>query len=229
MKVMPERKILIQTIQTNIVNRYDRSYSDLDTLRSLYYQSNNYSLKNSISDNYRSIFKYLIQSNNNSAISRNYNYEYDFDYSINDINSVISNYNSYYSDFSSSDYSIKNKLDQNLENLIQNKINFCIRKAKEYLNDKNYSSAKDYINKAYSTASNYGKSTYNIEEYRKKIYNAESDYYNSEGKKYFDKKDYDNAINYYNKALNYLSSYRDNSLENNIRQNIKEVENTKRI
>ena len=69
MKVMPERKILIQTIQTNIVNRYDRSYSDLDTLRSLYYQSNNYSLKNSISDNYRSIFKYLIQSNNNSAIS----------------------------------------------------------------------------------------------------------------------------------------------------------------
>ena len=218
----------IDTNNSNIVNKYGRSYSDLDTLSSLYYQSNNYSLKNSISDNYRSIFKYLIQSNNNSAISRNYNYEYDFDYSINDINNVISNYNSYYSYFSSSDYSIKNILDQNLENLIQNKINFCIRKAKEYLNDKNYSSAKDYINKAYSTASNYGKSTYNIEEYRKKIYNAESDYYNSEGKKYFDKKDYDNAINYYNKALNYLSSYRDNSLENNIRQNIKEVENTKK-
>ena len=59
----------IDTNNSNIVNKYDRSYSDLDTLRNLYDKSNDYSLKNSISDNYRSIFKYLIQSNNNSAIS----------------------------------------------------------------------------------------------------------------------------------------------------------------
>ena len=218
----------IDTNNSNIVHKYSRSYSDLDTLRSLYYQSNNYSLKDSISNNYRSIFKYLIQSNNNSAISRSYNSEYDFDCSISDINNVISNYNRYYSDFSSSDYSIKNNLDQNLENLIQNKINFCIRKAREYLNNKSFSSAKSYIDIAYSTARNYSKSIYNIEEYRKKIYNAESDYYNSEGKNYFNNKDYVNAIYYYNRALNCLSSYRDTSLENNIRQNIKEVENTKK-
>ena len=218
----------IDTNNSNIVQKYSRSYSDLDTLRSLYYQSNNYSIKDSISNNYRSIFKYLIQSNNNSAISRSYNSEYDFDYSINDINITISNYNRYCSDFSSSDYSIKDKLDQNLENLIQNKINFCTRKAREYLYNRSFSSAKNYIDIAYNTARNFSKSTYNIEEYRKKIYNAESDYYNSEGKKYFNNKDYDNAIYYYNLALNYLSSYRDSSLENNIRLNIKEVENTKK-
>ena len=81
---------------------------------------------------------------------------------------------------------------------------------------------------AYDAAYSYGKSTSYIIRCGTKIYNAESDYYNSEGKRYFDKEDYDNALNYYNRALNCLSSYKDNSLENNIRQNIKEVENTKK-
>ena len=44
----------------------------------------------------------------------------------------------------------------------------------------------------------------------------------------FRKKDYNTALNFYNKALNCLSNYRDSSLETNIRQNIKEVENTKK-
>ena len=70
---------------------------------------------------------------------------------------------------------------------------------------------------SYDTAYSYGKSTSYIVEYRKKIYNAESDYYNSEGRRYFNNKDYDNSLFYYKEALNCLSSYRDNSLENNIR------------
>ena len=115
-----------------------------------------------------------------------------------------------------------------MNNLKEKKINFYIRKAKEYLNNKSYSSAKSYIDKAYNTAYNYGKPTSYIMDYRKIIYNAESDYYNSEGKKYFDKKDYNTALNFYNKALNCLSNYRDSSLETNIRQNIKEVENTEK-
>ena len=115
-----------------------------------------------------------------------------------------------------------------MNNLKEKKINYYIRKAKEYLNNKSYSSTKSYIDKAYNTAYNYGKPTSYITDYRKIIYNAESDYYNSEGKKCFDKKDYNTALNFYNKALNCLSNYRDSSLETNIRQNIKEVENTKK-
>ena len=164
---------------------YNQSFSNLDTLKSLYGQASNTSLKNSIENNYRNIFRYLIQKDNNSAIS---NYESRFDYAISDLNNVIYNYNRYSSDFSAYDYSIKNTLDQNLENLKEKKINFNIRKARENLDNKNFSSAKNFINDAYNAACNYGKSTSYISNYRQKIYNAESDYYNSEGKKYFNKK-----------------------------------------
>ena len=96
-----------------------------------------------------------------------------------------------------------------MNNLKEKKINFYIRKAKEFLNNKSYLSAKSYIDKAYNTAYNYGKPTSNITDYRKIIYNDEFDYYNSEGKKCFNKKDYNTALNFYNKALNCLSNYRD--------------------
>ena len=178
----------IDKSNSNIVNSYSKSYSNLDTLNSLYQQSSDYSLKNSIENNYRSIFRYLIQNDNNSAISRSLYNDSDFDYAINDLNNVISNYNRYSSNYSSSDYSIKSTLDQNMNNLKEKKINFYIRNAKEYLNNKSYSSAKSYIDKAYNTAYNYGKPTSYITDYRKIIYNAESDYYNSEGKKCFEKK-----------------------------------------
>ena len=55
-----------------------------------------------------------------------------------------------------------------MDNLKEKKINFLISKAREYLYYKNFSSAKDYINKAYNSAFNFGKSTYYITEYRKK-------------------------------------------------------------
>ena len=47
----------IDTNNSNIVQKSSRSYSDLDILKNLYYQSNNYSLKDSNSKNYRIIFK----------------------------------------------------------------------------------------------------------------------------------------------------------------------------
>ena len=169
-----------------------------------------------------------MKKNNNSAISRNFYNDDDYNYAISDLENVISNYNSYSSNFSAYDYTIKNNLDQNLSNLKEKKINFYIIKAREYLYNKSYSYAKTHINMAYDAAYSYGKSTSYIIRCGTKIYNAESDYYNSEGKRYFDKEDYDNSLNYYNRALNCLSSYKDNSLENNIRQNIKEVENTKK-
>ena len=142
----------IDKSNSNIVNSYSKIYSNLDTLNSLYQQSSDYSLKNSIENNYRSIFRYLIQNDNNSAISRSLYNDSDFDYAINDLNKVISNYNQYSSNYSSSDYSIKSTLDQNMNNLKEKKINFYIRKAKEYLNNKSYSSAKSYMDKAYNTA-----------------------------------------------------------------------------
>lgn len=211
-----------------IVRDYNKTYSDLNTLKSLYDQSSDYYLKQNISYNYCDIFRYLIKRDNNSAISRSYNSDYDYNSAISSLDSVIYNFNSYSSNCSAYDSSIKNTLDQNLNNLKEKKINFYIIKAREYLDNKNFSSAKSYINMAYDAAYSYGKSTSYIIGYRTKIYNAESDYYNSEGKKYFDNKDYDNALNYYNRAKNCLSSYIDNSLKNNIDQNIKEVENTKK-
>ena len=45
-------------------------------------------------------------------------------------------------------------------------------------------------------------------EYRKKLYNDESDYYNSEGKKYFARKDYDKALSFYNNPSKCLSDYK---------------------
>ena len=83
----------IDKSNSNIVNSYSKSYSNLDTLNSLYQQSSDYYLKNSIENNYRSIFRYLIQNDNNSAISRSLYNDSDFDYAINDLNKVISNYN----------------------------------------------------------------------------------------------------------------------------------------
>ena len=211
-----------------LVGDYNRTFDNLYTLKRLYDQSSDNNLKNTISNNYVDIFRYLIKRDNNSAISRSFNSDYDYNSAISSLENVINNYNNFSSSFSAYDYSIKNTLDQNLKNLKEKKINFYIIKAREYLNNKNYSSAKSYINMSYDTAYSYGKSTSYIVEYRKKIYNAESDYYNSEGRRYFYNKDYGNALDYYNRALNCLSSYRDNSLENNIRQNIEEVENTRK-
>ena len=106
------------------MNSYSKSYSNLDTLNSLYQQSSDYYLKNSIENNYRSIFRYLIQNDNNSAISRSLYNDSDFDYAINDLNNVISNYNRYSSNYSSSDYSIKSTLAHNMNNLKKKKLIF---------------------------------------------------------------------------------------------------------
>ena len=211
-----------------LVRDYNRTFDNLHTLKRLYDQSSDNNLKHTISNNYIDIFKYLIKRDNNSAISRSFSNDYDYNSAISSLENVINNYNYFSSNFSAYDYSIKNTLDQNLNNLKEKKINFYIIKAREYLNNKDYSTAKSYINMSYDAAYSYGKSTSYIIEYRKKIYNAESDYYNSEGRRYFNNKDYNNSLYYYNRALNCLSSYRDNSLENNIRQNIEEVENTKK-
>ena len=207
---------------------YNRTFDNLHTLKRLYDQSSDNNLKNTISNNYVDIFRYLIKRDNNSAISINFNSDNDYNSAISSLENVINNYNNFSSSFSAYDYSIKNILDQNLNNLKEKKINFYIIKARECLNKKDYSSAKSYINMSYYAADSYGKSTSYIIEYRKKIYNAESDFYNSEGRRYFYNKDYGNALDYYNRALNCLSSYRDNSLENNIRQNIEELENTRK-
>jgi hypothetical protein len=98
-----------------------------DTLENLYDQSSDSYLKNSITNNYCEIFKYLIRKDNNSAISRSFTCEYDYDYAISDLNNVISKYNNYSSNFSAYDYSIKNTLDQNLNNLKEKKNQFLYK------------------------------------------------------------------------------------------------------
>ena len=80
-----------------------------------------------------------------------------------------------------------------MDNLKERKINFYIKEARRNLNNIAYSCAKSYIDNAYNAAKQYNKSTYNIERYRIIIYNAESDYYNSEGRRCFNNNEYDNA------------------------------------
>jgi hypothetical protein len=135
-----------------IVREYNKTYSNLDTLKNLYDQSSDSYLKNSITNNYCEIFKYLIRKDNNSAISRSFTSDYDYDYAISELNNVINNYNCYSSNFSAYDYSIKNTLEQNLNNIKEKKINFYIIKAREYLYNKNFSYAITHINMAYNTA-----------------------------------------------------------------------------
>ena len=219
---------------SRIVGDYNRNFGNLDTLKILYDKSTNGELRNSISNNYIEIFKYLIKRDSNSAISKSFNNENDYNCAINNLQEVINNYNSYYPPNSyfppyEEISNINNTLQQNMDNLKERKINFYIKEARRNLNNIAYSCAKSYIDNAYNAAKQYNKSTYNIERYRIIIYNAESDYYNSEGRRCFNNNEYDNALSYYKEALNKLPNYyRDISLENNIKQNKLEVENTKK-
>jgi len=222
---------------SRIVGDYNRNFINLDTLKYykiLYDESTNGELRNSISNNYIEIFKYLIKRDSNSAISKSFNNENDYNCAINNLQEVINNYNSYYPPNSyfppyEEISNINNTLQQNMDNLKERKINFYIKEARRNLNNIAYSCAKSYIDNAYNAAKQYNKSTYNIERYRIIIYNAESDYYNSEGRRCFNNNEYDNALSYYKEALNKLpNNYRDISLENNIKQNKLEVENTKK-